>query len=265
MIKFLSLSSGSNGNCYYLGNEDSAILIDAGIGWRTIKKRLLENGLLPDSISSILVTHDHIDHIKYLGTIIKNLSIPVYATSLLHDKLVNHPCTKGMIGGCKRVIKKEHFFQVNGANIVAFGVPHDATETVGYYINYQGIKLVIITDLGDIPDYVVDYCKDANHLVVESNFDSDMLISGNYPAQLKKRIFEGRGHLSNDQCASLLKRAYHQGLSSICLCHLSAQNNTPQLAYNCAREALNSLGVEVGKDVKLYCLPRNEASPVFEY
>lgn len=265
MVQFISLSSGSNGNCYYLGNEKVALLIDVGIGGRTIKKRLEENHLSISNVNMILVTHNHTDHIKYLGSVAEKLSIPVYAPLGIHRALEYHPSTKGQISGCRRVIKKETFNCHNGIKFASFDVPHDAVETVGYFIDFFGEKFVFMTDLGEVPPAALEYCKMADHLIIESNFDIDMLLQGNYTPELKRRIIEGHGHLSNDQCAHALKMTYHNGLKSIFLCHLSENNNSPQLAYNCACEALTSMGVVIGKDVRLYCLPRREASPVFTY
>lgn len=265
MIQFLSLSSGSNGNCYYLGNEETALLIDVGIGGRTIKKRLEDNGLSISNVDMILVTHNHIDHIKYLGSVADKLSLPVYAPAGIHQALEVHPCTKGMIKGCKRVIRKETFVQNRGVKFVAFDVPHDAVETVGYYVDFFGEKFVFMTDLGEVPEAAMEYCRMADHLIIESNFDLDMLIRGNYAPELKKRICEGNGHLSNDQCAHALKMVIHRGLKSVYLCHLSENNNTPSLAYDSASEAISSMGYELGKDIKLFCLPRREPSPVFTF
>src|SRR5574344_116687 len=199
MTKFLSLSSGSNGNCYYIGNEKTALAIDMGIGGRTLKKRLSDNGLSCDSIEMILVTHDHIDHIKYLGSVAEKLCVPVFGTEKLHNSLECHPCTRGFIGGCRRIIKKETFYEHRGVKFVAFGVPHDATDTVGYYIDFFGDKFVFMTDLGQVSDYAIQYWLQANYIIIDSNFDTDMLLRGFYPHELKKRIIEGHGHLSNDQ------------------------------------------------------------------
>lgn len=265
MIKFISLSSGSNGNCYYLGNDETALLIDVGIGGRTIKKRLEDNGLSISSVKMILVTHNHIDHIKYLGSVAERLSVPVYAPAGIHNVLEHHPCTKGQIRGCKRVIRKETFTQCGEVKFASFDVPHDAVETVGYYIDFYGENFVFMTDLGDVPDSALEYCRMANHLIIESNFDLDMLIRGNYSPELKKRIYEGNGHLSNDQCAHALKMIMHPELQSVYLCHLSENNNSPQLAYECASEAISSTGRVLGKDIKLFCLPRKEASPLFTF
>lgn len=264
MTKFLSLSSGSNGNCYYLGNEKTALLIDMGIGGRTIKKRLAENGISLESVEMVLVTHDHIDHIKYLGSVASKLSVPVFATAKLTAALENHVCTKGYLSGCMRVMKKETFVEHRGVKFASFEVPHDATETVGYYIDFFGDKFVFMTDLGAVPNYAIDYCRLADHIILESNYDLDMLLQGSYTPELKRRIMEGHGHLSNEQCSDALKSIYNPKLKSIFLCHLSENNNTPERAYKSSADALSSIKVKIGEDVKLYCLPRRECSPLFE-
>lgn len=263
MTKFLSISSGSNGNCYYLGNEKTALVIDMGIGGRTLKKRLAENGLAMESIEMILVTHDHIDHIKYLGSVAQKLSVPVFTTSKLNVSLENHPCTRGYLSGCRRIIKKETFFEHRGVKFASFSVPHDATDTVGYFIDFFGDKFVFMTDLGSVPDYAIEYCRLADHIIIESNYDMDMLIHGSYSPELKHRIMEGHGHLSNYQCATALKSIYNENLKSIFLCHLSENNNTPEKAYKASCDALSSINVRIGEDIKLYCLPRRESSPLF--
>jgi len=265
MVRFISLSSGSNGNCYYIGNERTALLVDLGIGGRTVSKRLSDAGIPLSSVEMILVTHDHIDHIKYLGSVARKLSLPVFATATLHEAFEHNFCTRGMISGCRRVIRKETFFEHRGVKFVAFGVPHDATETLGYFIDFFGEKFVFMTDLGSVPDTAKEYCRTADHIIIESNYDMDMLLRGPYPPDLKKRIIQGHGHMSNDQCASAIKEIYHPGLKDLFLCHLSENNNTPELAYTNACTALEAIGVKVGTDVKLYCLPRREASPLFSW
>ncbi len=259
----MSLSSGSNGNCYYLCNDSTAIVIDMGIGWRTLCKRLSDNSLSAKSIEMILVTHDHIDHIKHLGSVASRLSVPIFATSKLHSSFDHHPCTAGCISGCKRVIKEGLQTEHRGVKFIPFTVPHDATETLGYFIDFMGDKFVFMTDLGFFPDCAIDFCRCADHLIIESNYDTDMLIRGNYPPELKLRIMNGRGHLSNDQCASALKKVYHNGLKSVFLCHLSENNNTSTKAYNTAFNALSSINVNVDQDIHLSCLPRRDASQLF--
>jgi phosphoribosyl 1,2-cyclic phosphodiesterase len=143
-----------------------------------------------------------------------------------------------------------------------FVVPHEATQTVGYAIEADGHKFVIMTDIGRMTDEAVEFARQADTVVVESNYDMDMLMRGPYTYELKMRIVQGCGHLSNDECASAIKRFWHPGLRNIFLCHLSENNNTHDLAYECAAEALEEIGVPKGS-VSLRCLPRRYPSQLF--
>jgi phosphoribosyl 1,2-cyclic phosphodiesterase len=144
-----------------------------------------------------------------------------------------------------------------------FIVPHDATQTVGYDIVVDNRMFVIMTDIGRMTDEAVEFARQADTVVVESNYDMDMLMSGPYTYELKMRIVQGCGHLSNDECASAIKRFWHPGLRNIFLCHLSENNNTHDLAYRSAAEALREMGVEKGT-ISLRCLPRQYPSQMFE-
>lgn len=263
MVKFFSLSSGSNGNCYYIGNEESGLLIDAGIGPRTIKKRLAEYDIPIESVDFVLVTHDHIDHIKGLGMVAEKFHKPVYATEKLHQSLDNHPCTRCRLKGCVRKTVAGEASTYKGITFVPFIVPHDATETVGYHIDFYGVKFSFITDIGEVTDEVVEYCRKSNVVIIESNYDLDMLLEGPYTPELKVRIMQGHGHISNSQAASAVKRFYNKGITHIFLCHLSENNNTPQKALGCIERALVSTGAKVGKDVQLTALPRRELSALY--
>ena len=262
MLKFMSLSSGSCGNCYYLGTEEKGILIDAGVSLRRLKKTLTENGLSLDSFSAVLITHDHLDHIRHLGSFCKKLCKPVYTTETIHGALARHTFTAPTIAPCRKVMKEGEWNEVAGMKIRYFVVPHDATQTVGYAIEVDGHKFVIMTDVGRMTDEAVEFARGADTVVVESNYDVDMLMGGPYTYELKMRIMQGCGHLSNDECASALKRFWHDGLKNIFLCHLSENNNTHELAYRCSFEALKKLGVEKGT-VALRCLPRQTPSQIF--
>lgn len=263
MVRFLSISSGSSGNCYYIGNDDTAIAIDMGVGMRTLKSRLAAKGLDPSSISCILVTHDHIDHIKDLGAACRKLCVPVFATARLHDALGRHHCTRDSIGGCRRVIRNGFLYEHKGVGFLAFEVPHDATQTLGYYIDFFGETFVFMTDLGAVPEEAFVYCRQASHIIIESNYDTSMLLGGPYPEDLKKRIMNGYGHLSNEKCALALRRMLHPGLKSVFLCHLSQHNNTPEAAYGCMAGELEEVSPGFVDRVLLRCLPRTEASDLF--
>lgn len=262
MVKFMSLSSGSCGNCYFLGTENGAILIDAGVSLRRLKKVLQEYGLDTDSFSAVLVTHDHLDHIRHLGSFCKRLHKPVHTTSVIHNALARHTFTAPTIGPCRNILREGEWNEVAGMKVRYFEVPHDATQTVGYAIEVEGHKFVIMTDVGRMTDEAVEFASQADTVVVESNYDMDMLLQGPYTHELKMRIVQGCGHLSNDECASAIRRFWHPGLKNLFLCHLSENNNTHDLAYRASAEALKALGVEKGT-VALRCLPRQHPSQMF--
>lgn len=263
MVKFMSLSSGSCGNCYYLGTENGGILIDAGVSLRRLKKALQEYNLTTDSFSAVLVTHDHLDHIRHLGSFCKRLSKPVYTAEAIHNALARHTFTAPTIGPCRKILSEGEWNEVAGMKVRYFIVPHDATQTVGYAIVVDNRMFVIMTDIGRMTDEAVEFARNADTVVVESNYDMDMLMSGPYTYELKMRIVQGCGHLSNDECASAIKRFWHPGLRNIFLCHLSENNNTHDLAYRSAAEALREMGVEKGT-ISLRCLPRQYPSQMFE-
>ena len=258
----MSLSSGSCGNCYYLGTSEGGILIDAGVSLRRLKKTLMENGLEMSAVSAILITHDHLDHIRHLGSFCKKMSLPVYTAAPIHGALARHTFTAPTIAPCRRILKEDEWNEVAGMKVRYFVVPHDATQTVGYAIEVAGHKFVIMTDVGRMTDEAVEFARGADTVVLESNYDIDMLMSGPYTYELKMRIVQGCGHLSNDECASAVKRFWHKGLRNIFLCHVSENNNTRQLAADCTAQALSDIGVEKGT-VALRCLPREYPSQMF--
>ena len=266
MLRFMSFSSGSCGNCYYLEHEDAsgkhAILIDAGVSLRRLKQILFANGLSEDSFSAVLVTHDHMDHIRSLASYCKKLKKPVYATAVLHSALASHSFGSPFLGQCRRDLAEGAWNDICGFQVRYFVVPHDATQTVGYYIVAGDRRFVIMTDIGRMTDEALQYASEADTVVVESNYDMDMLISGPYTHELKMRICQGHGHLSNDECAFAIHKFWHPGLKNIFLCHLSDHNNTPEMAWKSAHEALRHLGVEDGT-VNLRALPRQTPSPMF--
>ena len=176
--------------------------------------------------------------------------------------MARHTFTAPTIGPCRKVLEDGVWNQIGGFKVRYFVVPHDATQTVGYAIEVDGHKFVIMTDIGRMTDEAVELALQADTVVVESNYDIDMLMSGPYTYELKMRIVQGCGHLSNDECASAIRRFWHPGLRNIFLCHLSENNNTAELAYNCASKSLSEIGVAKG-EVALRCLPRQYPSPMF--
>ena len=262
-IQFISLSSGSNGNCYCISNGKVSLLIDAGIGCRTVKKRLAEYGVSLDDVAAVFITHDHIDHIRHLSVLMERFGKPIYTTQPVHIALDRHPCTKGCMSGYRKIIAKGEPCNINGVMVTPFEVQHDASDTVGYHIEFGEEKFTLITDIGVVTDIVEEYCRKANHLIIEANYDKAMLENGAYPQYLKSRIKDGFGHLSNDSTAKTVKRVYHKDMRNILLCHLSENNNTPELAYMAVSEALGDVGAMEGSDVTLHILPRRSSYRIF--
>ena len=269
MIRFISFTSGSCGNCSLLLRvpEDplalpTGVLIDAGISLRRLRKELQLVGLDTACLRAVLVTHDHMDHIRHLGSFCKRLSLPVYTTSVLHRALERHPFTAEYIPSCRKDMGAGVWNTVaEGFDVQYFVVPHDATQTVGFAIRSDGHNFVLMTDLGSVTPEGMAFAREADTVVVESNFDVDMLLGGDYPYELKMRICRGYGHLSNDACAEAIRSFWHPGLKNLFLCHLSANNNTPRLAYDNAAQTLRELGVDPA-DVHLRVLPRDVSTPL---
>lgn len=264
-LSFLSLASGSSGNCYYLGTPEYGVLIDAGIGIRTIKKVLKDRAIDFSRIIAVLVTHDHADHIKTVGCLGEKFSIPVYTTEAVHKGFEKSRYVEETLSHSRKIIEKEVPFSIRDFRITAFEVPHDSTDNVGYFIEWEGHFFTIATDVGHITDTVSKYMSLANHLVIEANYDEEMLQFGTYPAFLKERVASPTGHLSNREAAEFLATHYDPKLKDIWLCHLSRDNNHPELAYKTVDIRLFQEGVRVGKDVMLVALKRTTPSEIFEF
>jgi len=269
-IKFKSLSSGSCGNCYYLGvfsQEDiceGGVLIDAGVSPRRLKRELAAEGLGFDDFQAILLTHDHLDHIRSLGSFCKHVGKPVWATSTLMNALSRHFMTGEHLPSFRRNLSNEWHEVVPGIRVHCFEVPHDATQTVGFAIALGGLKYVHITDCGRMTSEAMNWCCLADVVTLESNYDPQMLLNGPYPKDLQDRIRSGHGHLSNGECASALGEFLHEGLRYVFLCHLSEHNNTPALALAESRKVLENAQEGSGKDgVRVIPLPRQTPSPLF--
>ena len=262
---FLSLASGSNGNCYYLGTISYGIIIDAGINERQVKKILKENGIDFEQIQAVLVTHDHADHIKSVGCLSEALGIPVYASQEVHEGIRKSRFVDEILLQHRRIITKEVPFYIKDFKIIAFEVPHDSSDNVGYLIEYKDQIFVFVTDAGYITDTVREYVLKANHLVIETNYDEEMLMSGQYPTFLKERISSQTGHLSNRYTADFLANYFTPTLKNIWLCHLSRDNNHPELAFKTVEFRLLQEGIKVGKDVSLVTLKRMTSSVLYEF
>ena len=257
-VEFCSLSSGSSGNCYYIGNEFHGILVDAGISASSIRKYLKQIDISLQSIMGILVTHNHTDHIKGLEVLTRKSHIPVFTTANVWKSILSPHMN--ISADCIREIKEQQEFNLAGFAIEAFRVSHDAPETVGYSINFEGVIITIATDLGYICETSSQYIRNANLLVIESNYDEQMLMEGSYPYYLKKRIKSDSGHLGNHQTSDFLAEIYNDRLSYVCLAHLSKNNNTPELALSSLYNKFNERGVGISNSQHVMVLSRNNPS-----
>lgn len=265
MLHFLCLGSGSSGNGYCLWTEKGTILIDAGIGIKTLKRHFQTYGLQWSQLLAIFVTHDHADHIKSLGKLAAEYSVPVYATDLVHEGIAHNYCVSPKIKeDCKALIEKDVPLTIGDMVVTAFGIPHDSTDCVGYRVEACGVRFCLITDIGHVTDRVKAEVEAANYLVLESNHDQEMLMAGPYPAYLKGRIAGPTGHLNNREAGELLAGSSSPRLQHVWLCHLSEENNHPELARKTVDALLRSYGIVPGIDFQLDVLKRKVPSEIYE-
>src|SRR5690606_4425869 len=246
-----SLNSGSNGNCYYIGNEEEAVLIDAGISCRETEKRMNRLGLSMERVKAIFVSHEHSDHIRGIAVLAKKYQLPVYITSKtfayskisIPDYLV------------KNFLPYESI-DIGSLSISAFPKFHDAVDPHSFIVSYKGVNVGVFTDIGDTCDHVISHFKKCHAAFLETNYDEDLLENGSYPFFLKRRIRGGMGHLSNRQALELFKAHRPAYMSHLLLSHLSKNNNCPinaQRIFN-----------EFAGDVKIVLASRDQETEVFQ-
>lgn len=257
MLQLFVFGSGSCGNCYYLSDGQDALLIDAGVGIRRVKRNVCEYNIKLGNVRGLLITHDHADHVKNAGNFSKDYNLDVYATQKVHEGIDRSFMISQKIDlHHKKIINPDETFHIAGYEITPFSIPHDSSENVGYCIRKGEDTFCIMTDVGTVTDNVNHYISEANYLVIEANYDPEMLRVGRYPAVLKDRITSGTGHLSNLQTATALSENFHENLRSVWLCHLSEENNHPELAKKTIETYLRSFGIIAGKDFNLDVLRR---------
>lgn len=263
MLQFISFGSGSSGNCYFLFTPTEGLMIDAGLGIRAIKKGFHDHGIPLTRIQHLLVTHDHADHVKCVGRLAEELHMPVYATAKVHAGIQDNFCVHNKVPGPqKRVLEKGAEVVLGDFRVLPVGVPHDSADNVGYRIRHGATTFVILTDAGMVTSQMGALISEADFLVLEANYDREMLLAGPYPERLKHRIQSGTGHLSNALAAEALVRYATPRLREVWLCHLSEENNHPELARKTVEQGLAEAGIAVGKDFLLHVLQRKAASPV---
>ncbi len=275
-IYYCSFGSGSSGNACYVGSQEGGIIVDVGIRAEDLERGLASNGIDMKHVKGVLLTHDHADHVKYVYSLLRNhRHLKLFCTNRVLNGILRKHSVSKRIKEYHIPIFKEIPFKVLDFEITAFEVPHDGSDNMGFSIEYDSRRFVIATDLGEITERARYYMSHATYLMIEANYDAQMLRMGRYPEYLKARIASGSGHLDNVQTATFLKEIINPSLNHIFLCHLSKDNNTPQIALRTVREALESKGKKVGgametfedqkSDVQLAALPRFDMTRWFVF
>lgn len=254
MIRFQSFLSGSSGNSTFITDGDVKILVDCGANGKYITECLKRIDISPDEIDAILISHSHRDHVSGAGILSRKADIPIYATEETWEDMM--PII-GKIPICnKKIVAPGEPFMVGDVEIDPFSTHHDARGSVCYRFETEKSKFAIATDIGHISDELFENLSGCECVIIEANHDVDLLRRGVYPDYLKRRILSDKGHLSNSDCAMLCAMLSKCGTKSIWLGHLSHENNTPDLAYQAVRNALEGEGLRIGSDVALNVLPR---------
>lgn len=222
-----SLNSGSNGNCYYLGNEEEAILVDAGISCRETEKRMKRLGLCMEKVKAVFVSHEHTDHIAGIQVLARKYRLPVYITipTLRQGRLQ-------IEAGAVVAFAPHVPVTIGNLSITAFPKYHDASDPCSFIVGCNDVTVGIFTDIGVACNEVIRYFKLCHAAFLEANYDEDMLENGGYPYHLKKRIRGGKGHLSNTQALELFKAHRPPFMSHLVLSHLSCNNNCPEIVQS---------------------------------
>ncbi len=265
MLRFISFGSGSSGNCYLLTTPTDGLLIDIGVGLRSLKKNFRDYGLSFSQVHHVLVTHDHADHIKSVGSFSKDQHVPVYTTKVVHEGITKNYCVQQKVpSDYVNYVEKGTSFTIGDFKITPFGVPHDSSDNVGYMVEVEGTAFCVITDAGYVTDEMKEYISKADYLVIEANHDVEMVKNGPYPAFLKERILSHTGHLSNVECGEALVENMSEHLKHVWLCHLSEENNHPELARKTVEAILRSHGIVAGADLQLEVLKRKSPTGIFD-
>lgn len=257
-MKFIPLCSGSSGNATYIETEDGGILIDAGVSRKRLVELLELVNVSPENIRALLITHEHVDHIKGVEVFAKKFGVPVFANADCWGKL--RKLCPGIPPKCVSVFESDVDFYIGRTRVFPFTTPHDSAHSVGYTVTSGGRTAAVCTDIGHVDKRMLSILSGADILLFEANHDLDMLMAGPYPYELKKRIASGHGHLSNEDCGRALVRLYASGVRSVILGHLSEENNFPPLAVETIKCVLKEAGVT---DMSIALASRHTPTGVF--
>ena len=236
-MRFCALASGSSGNCIFVENKGTRILVDAGISAKRIEETLLTIGVEPASIEAVLITHDHTDHIQGAVVFSKKNNVDIYAT----EGTLKYICANCRIRPDNtrlHIVNKGVGFEIGDIRVEPFAVMHDAIDPVGYALYGDDKKLGIATDLGTYDETIVARLSGAEALYVEANHDVNMLMLGSYPYTLKCRVNSEIGHLSNEACAKLIGEVRCEKTKTVMLAHISKENNFEELAFETVKQSI---------------------------
>lgn len=250
MLQICSLNSGSNANCYYIGNDNEAVLIDAGLSCRETEKRMKDRGLEMEKVKALFISHEHNDHITGLTSLTRKYRLPVYIT----DSTLRN-CPTPVETEYRYSFEQGKMVTIGGLNIIPFTKSHDADDPHSFVISYHGINVGVITDLGYACKQVLHYFSQCHAVFLESNYCPDMLVNGSYPPYLQRRISGDNGHLSNHQALELFQHYRSPFLKKLILSHLSKNNNSVTL--------VERMFSEICGDTEIFVASRYDASPVF--
>ncbi|MGH9823559.1 MAG: MBL fold metallo-hydrolase [Blastocatellia bacterium] len=239
-MRVIILGSGSTGNTLYVESGETRVLIDAGFSGKETTRRLTEVGINPSRLDGIVITHEHVDHIKGLQVISKSTEAPVFLSTPTRTEVNLPQGGEGVQWGDE--ISSGETFQVGSLELHPFPIPHDGVDTVAFTAASSGVKIGLVTDLGYIPRVVAEHLKDCDLVIVEANHDLEMLRTGPYPWSVKQRIASRTGHLSNDEMARWLREDFDGKAQYVVLAHLSRHCNHPELARLAALKALDCRG-----------------------
>ena len=245
-----SLNSGSNANCYYLGNQEEAILVDGGLSCRETVKRLKRNGLSIKKIKGIFVSHEHGDHVHGVPGLSKKFQIPVYITreTLLQGRL---EIREDLVN----IFRPYAPVTIGQLTITAFPKLHDACDPHSFVVECCSVKVGIFTDIGTPCEHVIRHFQQCHAAFLEANYDETLLTNGSYPVHLKNRIRGDKGHMSNEQALELFVRHRPAFMSHLLLSHLSRDNNSPKIVKNAFRKIAGSTEIIIAsrdRESRLY-------------
>lgn len=261
MLNFCSLYSGSSGNCLFVENNSTKILVDCGVSGKKVCEGLESIDKKIEDIDAIIVTHEHSDHVQSLGLISKKYNIPVYANTETWQAMPTQ--SQKILENNKKTFNNDNDFEIGNLLIHPFSTPHDAANPCGFNIYSGKRKISIATDLGHMDNVILENLKESSFILLESNYDPEILKVSKYPYILKQRIAGPNGHLSNSTAGKTIGCLIQNDLKTVMLGHLSKENNFPELAYQTVVEELIDQNIDTN-EISLSVANRNNPTKIIE-